>query len=341
MAMKRAGLVAVVLAAGVALCVGFLVVATFRAPMKTPGAVVLLRPGMGARNVAAELAAHGVLPYPRLFLLVARITEVDRGLQAGRYAVPPDVSIESLLALLRSGPNLREQVTIPEGSRALQIAEILHRAADVDSGSFLALVRDPASPARFGVPGPSLEGYLFPETYEFSFGIAAAEAVSLLVGEYRDVMTPALLARADSLGLDEREVVTLASIVEAETPIPDERPRVSAVFHNRLRAGWPLEADPTVRYATGNDSADITVGELEFDSSYNTYRQPGLPPGPIGSPGRAALSAALYPSEGCRDFFFVANGSGGHTFSRTVGEHVRAAAALRKTEQDSTRRPTP
>jgi UPF0755 protein len=340
MAARRVG-IAIALAGLAAMLLGaFIVVSMYRSPMRTPGAVVLLRPGIGAREVAAELAAHGVLPYPRLFLLIARATEVDRGLQAGRYAVPPDVSIESLLALLHRGPNLREKVTIPEGSRAEEIASILARAADVDSAAFLAVVRDPRTPARFGVPGPSLEGYLFPETYEFSYGIGAAEAASLLVAEYREVMTPALLSRADSLGMDERGVVTLASIIEAETPLDEERPRVSAVFHNRLRAGWPLEADPTVRYATGNDTGQITAGQLQSESPYNTYHQPGLPPGPIGSPGRAALSAALNPSEDCRDFFFVADGTGGHTFSRTVDQHAKAVVESRRAARDSTRRPS-
>lgn len=327
--MRRATLLAALIVA--ALVAAVLVLRdAYHGPMSTRGAVVLLRPGTGARGVAAQLAEQGVLEYPRLFLLFARLTEVDRQLRAGRYAVPANVSIRSLLRLLREGPNLRERVTIPEGSRARAIGGILRRAADVDSVEFVTLALDPGAAGHFGVPGPTLEGYLFPETYEFSFGVAPREAAALLVAQYRSVMTPALVARAESLGLSERDVVTLASIIEAETAIPEERPRVAAVYLNRLRRGWRLEADPTVRYATGSDTAAISAEDLACDSPYNTYRIAGLPPGPIGNPGRASILAALYPSERCEDLFFVANGEGGHTFSRTADEHARAVAAFRR-----------
>ena len=301
--------------------------------MRSPGGIVLLRSGIGARGVAAELEASGVVSHPRLFQLFARLAKVDRHLKAGRYAIPPNLSIASLLDLLRQGPNVRERVTIPEGSRANQIAALLASAADIDSGAFLALVEDSSAAERFGVPGPTLQGYLFPETYELLWGTPPDDVVELLVQQYRKVMTPAFLARADSLGMDERQIVTLASIVEAETSLPEERARVSAVYHNRLNSGWNLEADPTVRYATGNESGEITLAELSCDSRYNTYKYLGLPPGPIGNPGRASIVAALFPAEGCRDFFFVANGRGGHSFSSNVEDHRRAAAAWRRREQ--------
>jgi len=317
---------------GAPLVLAVFVFTAYRGPMRTPGGVVLLRAGIGARGVAEELAVTGLVSHPRLFLLFARLEKVDRHLRAGRYAIPPNPSIESLLALLREGPNVRERVTIPEGSRDDQIAGVLARTAGVDSTEFLRIVRDGASPPRYGVPGPTLEGYLFPETYEFPWGTPGAEVVSFLIVQYHKVMIPAFRARAESLGIAEQDVVTLASIIEAETSLPEERPRVSAVYHNRLRAGWNLEADPTVRYATGNDSGEITAGQLEWDSPYNTYRYPGLPPGPIGNPGEASLIAALFPQEGCEDFFFVANGEGGHTFSKTAEEHSRAVAALRRRE---------
>lgn len=307
-----------------------LLVSAYFTPMRTPGGIVLVRPGMGARAVAVELAREGLLSHPRAFLLFARVRDVDRDLRAGRYLIPANLSIRELLSLLSAGPNLRERVTIPEGSRAEDIAGLLSRVAAVDSAAFIALVRDTSAALRLGVPGPTLEGYLFPETYEFSWGVAPDEAASIMVAEYRLVVTPAFCARAESLGLGERGAVTLASIIEAETGRPDERARVSAVYHNRLRAGWSLEADPTVRYATGNFNGDITVDDLAHVSPYNTYRWPGLPPGPIGNPGRASLLAALYPLERNSEFFFVAGGDGGHIFSRTAAEHARAKALVRK-----------
>jgi UPF0755 protein len=310
--------------------IGGLLVTAYLTPMRTAGGIVLVRPGMGARAVADELMSERVLSHPATFLLFARLRVVDRDLQAGRYLIPANVTIQGLLALLAAGPNLRERVTIPEGSRAEDIAGILSRVAAVDSAMFVALAGDSSAPRRLGVPGPTLEGYLFPETYEFSWGVTPEEAAAIMVAEYELAMTPALRARAESLGLDEREMVTLASIIEAETGLAPERPRVSAVYHNRLREGWNLEADPTVRYATRRFTEDITLGDLTSQSPYNTYRFPGLPPGPICSPGLASLVAAVYPSGPADEFFFVARGDGGHTFSRTAAEHARAKAVARK-----------
>lgn len=325
-----------------ALLGGILVLATgvatarlaFVAPSKSPGGVVLLRPGRGAVGVARDLYHAGIIRNRVAFVAFARLTGADRELRAGRYHVPPAQSLRDLIALLRAGPNLVERVTIVEGSRADEIARLLAAAVGVDSSSFMRIVRDPASPARLGTPGPTLEGYLFPETYELTWGVSAEEVVAMLVKEYRKAFA-GFAARAESLSMSEREIITLASIVEAETGIPEERPRVAAVFHNRLRAGWKLEADPTVRYASGNPNGAISRADLEFDSPYNSYLYAGLPPGPIGNPGADAIVAALYPSPDCTDFFFVATGSGGHYFSRTLDEHNAAKArARRKGEED-------
>jgi UPF0755 protein len=318
------------LSVGLALLVAALIRAAYVGPTGSPGGTVVLSQGRGAPGVAAQLARSGVLQNPRTFVLFARLSGADRELKAGRYAVPESVSIKSLIALLRAGPNVSERVLIPEGSGARAIAQILAARAGVDTAAFLDIVLDAESPARHGVPGPTLEGYLFPETYDIPWGAGAADVVEMLVAEYREVMTPERVARAESLGLDERELVTLASIVEAETGIAEERSRVAAVFHNRLRDGWKLDADPTVRFATGKITDDLTKADLEHASPYNTYVHGGLPPGPICNPGKAALDATLNPSVGCRDYFFVARGDGGHTFSRTIGEHNRARAEARR-----------
>lgn len=320
-----------------ALIGGAIVVATgvatvrlaFVAPSKSPGGVVLLRPGQGAVGVARDLHRAGIIQNRVAFVAFARLTGADRDLRAGRYDIPPAQSLRDLIAMLRAGPNIAERVTIVEGSRADEIARLLATTVGVDSASFMRIVHDPSSPSKFGTPGPTLEGYLFPDTYELTWGLTAEEVVTALVKEYRKAFS-GLSARADSMNLTEREVVTLASIIEAETGIPDERPRVAAVFHNRLRAGWKLEADPTVRYASGNSYGEISRADLEFDSPYNSYLYGGLPPGPIGNPGRDALVAAVYPSPGCADFFFVATGEGGHYFSRTLDEHNAAKARAKR-----------
>jgi UPF0755 protein len=297
-------------------------------PMNTPGGVIRLHEGEGAEAVAATLERAGLVASRRAFVVCARLTGEDRKLRAGRYLIPPGQSIRSLLALLSAGPNLRELFTIREGARAEEIGNALHLATGVDSTAFMKIVLDPASPARFSVAGPTLEGYLFPETYELPWGLTAEEAITIFVKEYHEAIA-GLGARSDSLGLSERQVVTLASIIEAETGVPEERARVAAVFHNRLREGWKLEADPTVRYATRNQDSSLTITDLQNESPYNTYVHPGLPPGPICSPGRAALDAALYPIVPSEEFFFVATGEGGHHFSRTIDEH-NAAKALAK-----------
>jgi len=312
------------------LAVGVAVVRlAFTAPSNSPGGVVLLRPGRGAVGVSRDLYHAGIIRNRVAFVAFARLTGADRDLRAGRYQIPPAQSLRDLIALLRAGPNLVERVTIVEGSRATEIAGLLAATVGVDSSSFMKLVQDPASPQKFDTPGPTLEGYLFPNTYELPWGASAEDAVALLVKEYRKAFG-GFAARAESLNMTEREVITLASIVEAETGIPEERPRVAAVFHNRLREGWKLEADPTVRYACGNRSDGISRADLEFDSPYNSYLYYGLPPGPIGNPGKDAIVAALYPSANCADFFFVATGSGGHHFSRTLDEHNAAKARAKR-----------
>lgn len=301
----------------------------FTAPSDSPGGVVMLRAGRGAGGVARDLHRAGIIGNRVAFVAFARLTGADRDLRAGRYRIPPAQSLRELIALLRKGPNLVERVTIVEGSRADQIAGLLSAAVGVDSSDFMRIVLDPASSERFVTPGPTLEGYLFPNTYELQWGASAEDVISTLVREYRKAIIP-FAARAESLRMSEREIVTLASIVEAETGLPEERPRVAAVFHNRLREEWKLEADPTVRYASGNQSGGITRADLEFDSPYNSYLYRGLPPGPIGNPGKESIVAALYPDEACDDFFFVATGSGGHYFSRTLAEHNAAKARARR-----------
>jgi UPF0755 protein len=325
----KAALIVVVLLAGVLGAAGIAWLA-YVSPMGGQGGTVILKAGDDAERVAATLSRSGFVKSRRAFVIFARLAGTDRSLRAGRYAIPPGQSIRSLLTLLREGPNVDEHVTIPEGASARDIVRILWESAGVDSAQLEAIVQDASTASRFAVPGPTLEGYLFPDTYEIPWGMTPQEATALLVKQYRKAVTPEIVARAESLGLNERELITMASIVEAETGVPEERARVAAVFHNRLRSGWKLEADPTVRYATGNMDSALTRADLEVDSPYNTYLYPGLPPGPIGSPGLASIEAVLAPLHPCPDFFFVATGDGGHHFSRTIEEHNLAKARFRR-----------
>jgi UPF0755 protein len=212
-----------------------------------------------------------------------------------------------------------------------EIAGIIQDAGLGRADELLALMRDPAYAREQGVPGENLEGYLFPDTYTFTKGPKARAVVGAMVERFRQEWRRADAQRLPGVKLGEREAVTLASIIEKETGQPDERPRISCVFHNRLRRGMRLQTDPTVMYATmlrngGRWSQNITRKDLEAPHPYNTYTTAGLPPGPIANPGAAALAAALHPSQ-CNDLFFVSRNDGTHVFCPDLRCH---AAAVQK-----------
>ena len=280
--------------------------------------------GASLRETARSLYEAGVVRHPRLFVLVARALRYDADIQAGTYEFGPSTSDLRVLLALRHGEVAGRTVTVPEGFRAAQIAALMESALGIDRAEFMDLVHDPELITGFGISAPSLEGYLHPDTYRFRVDATALEVIETMVGETREFLDERKLARGESLGLSEREVLTLASIVEAEALYDRERPRIAAVYHNRLDSGWRLEADPTVRYAIGRFRRRLYYGDLDVESPYNTYRNTGLPPGPICSPGKASIDATLYPLEGSDEFFFVADWDGTHRFSRTFEEHVLA-----------------
>jgi UPF0755 protein len=194
----------------------------------------------------------------------------------------------------------------------------------------MAALGAPELAAELGVPGPGLEGYLFPDTYLFARGVPVRTVVREMVERYREIWTPERRARLDSIGMTEGELVTLASIVQAEARRSEEMPRIAGVYHNRLEIGWLLQADPTVLYALGGYRARLLFAAIDSvaDNPYNTYTQPGLPPGPIGSPGEAAIDAALAPAD---DYlYFVAWPDGTHVFTRSLADHNRAVDAARR-----------
>ncbi|MBN2564435.1 MAG: endolytic transglycosylase MltG [Candidatus Eisenbacteria bacterium] len=284
--------------------------------------------GASVRRIAALLHREGLVRDPAKFVLAAQFLRLTKDLQAGTYEFGPEFSELEVLLALRYGDVAGRRVTIPEGHRASQIARILQGNLGIDPAEFMRLVNDPALMSELGISAPSLEGYLHPDTYRFRLGTAPREAIVRMVKETRSVFDARRMTRADSLGMTVLEVLTLASIVEAEAMIDSERPRIAAVYYNRLRNGWRLEADPTVRYALGNYRRRVYYGDLDVDSPYNTYRHTGLPPGPICNPGTSSIEAALYPSRNTHEFFFVSNGDGSHTFSRTFEEHIRARNAV-------------
>ncbi|RIL07735.1 MAG: endolytic transglycosylase MltG [Proteobacteria bacterium] len=271
-------------------------------------------------KIARALERDGVVRDARAMVWLARWRGVDTGMRAGEYAVSASWGTARVLEHLVSGRVITYEVVLPEGLTAVEIAARLAEQGLVRPDEFVALVRDPASASRFGVEGPGLEGYLFPETYRMPHGLSAQQVAKILVDEFLERWRP-LEAAAQQRGFGMRQTVTLASIVEKETGVASERPLVASVFWNRLRRGMRLESDPTTIYGIADFDGNLTRAHLEDASNpFNTYRIAGLPPSPIANPGEASLAAVVHPAES--DYlFFVAQGDGAHVFARSFEEH--------------------
>lgn len=281
-------------------------------------------PGMSALDVSEHLERLGLVRSRYAFLAVAWSHGTLGRLRAGLYRAWPHESLWTLVGRLESGEMSDVAVTIPEGWNAREIAARVGPALGFTTAAFLAAVRDTTLADSLNVPLPFLEGYLFPDTYRFLPGTTPQQVVHRMVGRFEEIWGRRYGATADSLGLDRHEALTLASLIEAEARVSEERPRIAAVFRNRLREGMKLQSDPTVAYALGTRPDRIYIKDLAIESPYNTYLVYGLPPGPICSPGEGALKAALKPLSGCLDLYFVATGDGRHIFSRTNDDHNAA-----------------
>lgn len=286
--------------------------------------------GSGMSAVADTLDKRGVIGSPGVFKTYARMKGATAKLQPGVYEVRRGASFALILRKLTTGDVVKTRLVIPEGWELRRIAPRLAELTGQPADSVLSRLMDPAQAARYGVPGPTLEGYLYPATYVFPMGVRLDLVLRELTGQYKAVWTPQMRERAQALGMSEREVVTLASIVEKEAKVWTERPTIAGVYHNRLERRMRLEADPTVQYALGEHQRRLLRRHIQqtADDPYNTYRHPGLPPGPIASPSRGAIQATLNPAE--HDFiFFVARANGTHVFTRTYNEHLRQVARYR------------
>ena len=290
---------------------------------------VTIPAGTSFRAAADSLASARVIRVPALFRLYASVRGEDRAIKPGTYQFRRGASWGSVLSTLTSGGARLGSVTIPEGYDLRQIAPLLARALDVPADSVLAATRDTALVRRLDVPTPTLEGYVFPETYTFVPGTTPRAAMARMVDEFEQRWKPEWDAQLQTLAMSRHDVITLASIVEKEARRPEERPVIAAVYHNRLKKRMPLQADPTVQYARGSHTNRVLYKDLEIDSPYNTYRRAGLPPGPIASPGTPSIVAALFPAN-VPYLFFVAAPDGHHEFRTTFEEHTRAREELRR-----------
>jgi len=235
----------------------------------------------------------------------------------------------TVLDALRGGKGLVHVVTIPEGFSLTQIEPLLASRLEVPIDSVQAAVRDTALLHELDIPMRTLEGYLFPDTYTFSLGTTARSAVDVMVRRFEQVWKPEWTARLDTLHMSRNDIMALASIVEKEAKVPQERPVIAAVYLNRLRHGVLLQADPTVQFALGKHVARVYYKDLDVESPYNTYKHKGLPPGPIASPGKPSIQAALYPANVPYEYF-VAFPDGHHEFRRDVAGHEKARLEARK-----------
>ncbi len=301
-------------------------------PAGTPGGEpvrVMVSEGEGFGTLLAELRANGLITRGWTFKFFARVLGHDRDIRHGTYEfVRGTAPVEILRALVR-GDVLTIRVTVPEGFTSWQIAGVF-APAGIDSAGIMDAIGDPELVASLRLPVPTLEGYLFPDTYLVPYGNTARDVVGQMLHRSSADWTPERERRAGELGMTRHEVLTLASIVEAEARVPEERPRVAAVYHNRLARGMRLEADPTVAYGMGGFRGRLYYKDLKVDSPYNTYLHPGLPPGPICSPGAASVDAALYPDPEEHALYFVARGDGRHVFSVTLQEHNLAVQEARR-----------
>jgi UPF0755 protein len=290
--------------------------------------VVEVPPGASARAVVRTLARAGVLADAELATRYVRFLRRDpRPLKAGEYAFSGPLTPEEVLERIARGEVRLYRFTVPEGLRVDDVAGIVGGSGLASSEDFLLLAHSAAEANALGVAADDLEGYLFPDTYAFARGVSARQILEAMVRRAHDEFSKADATRSPEVTLDRAATMTLASIIEKETGQPAERPRISCVFHNRLARRIKLQTDPTVMYATylrtGRWSKNISRADLLAPHPYNTYTSPGLPPGPIASPGAAAIRAALAPAS-CNDLFFVSRNDGTHVFCPDLACHERA-----------------
>lgn len=301
--------------------------------------IVTIDPRTGTQGIVDRLVEAGIVRHPLALKIYMRVTGRVGNLKAGDYKFASPISPLQAIDKVRRGEVFIERVTIPEGYNRFDIAEAFAtKTGKATADEFLRLMDDQTPILRIAPTARNLEGYLFPDTYNYNTRTTPDELIHMMINRFEEVFTPEWTTRASQLGLTVHQVVTLASIIEKEAKVPDERPHMASVFFNRLKRGMLLGSDPTFIYAAKlNGDYDGNPNQPRYReslSSYNTYKIAGLPPGPIASPGRASLEAVLYPLN-TEDLYFVVNGTEGrHKFSRTASEHDAAVGEYRRQQRE-------
>jgi UPF0755 protein len=289
--------------------------------------------GMSFKAIAATLQKEGIIRYRGYFELIGRLQGISRRIRVGYYGLNSNMNLWEVLDVIRKGKIIEYEIVIPEGYNLYQIGWTLSGTPLVaDPQQFIKLVKNKDYVRSLGVEADSLEGYLFPDTYYLPKGIKLEDIPRKMVLRYKAVFGDGYRDRAKQLGLTEHQILTLASIVEKEARVSSERKLIAAVYHNRLKQGMRLQADPTAVYGTKAWITKVTREDLKRRSPYNTYLHKGLPPGPIANPGEGAILAALYP-ENVDYIFFVAQGDGSHFFSKDFDSHEKAIGRYRSNKK--------
>jgi UPF0755 protein len=287
--------------------------------------------GSSLGHIADLLEQGSLIRSKNAFMIYAKIAGVERSLKAGDYHLSTQMTAGKLLDRLTTGELSYFTVTFPEGTTIKELASILADKGLMEAPAFVEAVQsadffDQFSDLTSATGNP--EGFLFPDTYRIAEGTPPGAVAAMQIQRFRQIFTPEMHEEAQRLKMSVAEVVTLASIIEKEAMLPEERPIISAVFHNRLRLKRPLESCATVQYALGYHKPKLTYDDLEINSPYNTYRNAGLPPAPIANPGLDSILAALYPAE-VDYLYFVAKSDGSHVFTKTYNDHLRAQRNLK------------
>ena len=291
--------------------------------------------GSTFRQAVEVFSKEGLIRDKNLFLFMGRISRIDRKIRAGYYSIYKTMNSLDLLKVLRRGQIIEYEVTVVEGDSLREVSEKLAEKGIADREDLARLFSDRNYLSSYGINASSCEGYLFPDTYKVPKGMDPKEAIGMMINRMREKYSDKLKARAAEIGFSEKEVLTLASIVEKEAITDEERPLISAVYHNRLRKKMLLQADPTAIYGVKSSKEKITSEDLRRKTPYNTYVISGLPPGPIASPGIKSITAALYPAK-VSYVYFVSNNDGTHRFSISAEEHEIAVRAYREKKQAET-----
>lgn len=292
-----------------------------------------IEPGATFLEVTGLLNREGLITSSFFFRLLGKITQNESKIKPGEYQLHRAMRPAEVLGYLVRGEVLVHRVVIPEGTSSREIGAILEKGNILKAETFYQTAQDREIVKRLGFEAETLEGYLFPDTYYFSKQTAPEKIVDQMTKKFRETYDEAFQKQADALGMNQREVITLASIIEKETGTPSERRIISGVFHNRLKQKMRLQSDPTVIFSLAHFDGDIKRKDLLNDSPYNTYRVTGLPPGPISNPGKEAIYAALFPAN-VDYLFFVSKNNGEHFFSKTLKEHNEAVRLYQLKQKD-------